>query len=283
MELNRTRLRVWEWGDPEAPPVLFAHGAYDHGRMFDGLAPRVAAFGHRAVALDLRGHGDSGRVATGHQWSATVTDLALLVRDHLGGGPVGAIGHSMGGGLCTSLAASFPELVRWVVGLDSLGGGPGRDETDLIAITREAFDAIVRGARRGTRVHASRADMAERRGAINVRLPPEAVDHLVAHGSRAVEGGFVWKSDPRFASGVPTGFNTDIVEHEAVRVAVPVLFLSGGEPDTWSEHHPEEIARRAAWYPDARHVVVPGAGHYPHVENLDFVVDAIERFLTEVA
>ena len=57
--VNRTQLRVWQWGDGSAPPVLFLHGAYDHGRMFDDLAPRVAALGYHAIALDFRGHGDS--------------------------------------------------------------------------------------------------------------------------------------------------------------------------------------------------------------------------------
>ena len=49
VELNRTRLRLWDWGDPAAPPVICVHGAYDHGRMWDGLAPELAAALRRAA------------------------------------------------------------------------------------------------------------------------------------------------------------------------------------------------------------------------------------------
>ena len=47
VSVNRTELRLWCWGDATAPAVLLLHGAYDHGRMFDDLAPRVAALGYR--------------------------------------------------------------------------------------------------------------------------------------------------------------------------------------------------------------------------------------------
>jgi alpha-beta hydrolase superfamily lysophospholipase len=57
--LGRSTMRCWEWGDPAAPPVVLVHGAHDHGRMFDGFAPRLADAGFRAVAVDALGHGDS--------------------------------------------------------------------------------------------------------------------------------------------------------------------------------------------------------------------------------
>jgi alpha-beta hydrolase superfamily lysophospholipase len=82
--VNRTELRLWCWGDPTAAPVLLLHGAYDHGRMFDDLAPRVAALGYHVIALDFRGHGDSGPLDTGFAWALLHLDLALLVRDLVG-------------------------------------------------------------------------------------------------------------------------------------------------------------------------------------------------------
>ena len=51
--------------------------------MFDGLAPRMAALGYHVVAVDFRGHGDSGPLDTGFAWTLLHLDLALLVR-HLG-------------------------------------------------------------------------------------------------------------------------------------------------------------------------------------------------------
>src|SRR4051794_8277492 len=31
VDVDRTTLRLWCWGDAAAPPVLLLHGAYDHG------------------------------------------------------------------------------------------------------------------------------------------------------------------------------------------------------------------------------------------------------------
>ena len=111
LDVNRTELRLWHWGDATAAPVLLLHGAYDHGRMFDDLAPRIAALGYHAIALDFRGHGDSGPLDTGFAWALLHIDLALLVRDIIGSA-VGVIAHSFGAGQAIGLAGAFPELVR---------------------------------------------------------------------------------------------------------------------------------------------------------------------------
>ena len=104
VDLDRTTLRTWGWGTRPTPLVLCLHGAYDHGRMFDGIAPRLAALGYHVVAVDFRGHGDSGPLDTGFAWTLFHLDLALLIR-HLGGGPVGFVAHSFGGGQATGVAA----------------------------------------------------------------------------------------------------------------------------------------------------------------------------------
>src|SRR6185312_17524195 len=94
--------------------------AYDHGRMFDDLAPRIAALGYHAIALDFRGHGDSGPLDTGFAWTLLHVDVALLTRDIIGQ-PVGIVAHSFGAGQAMGVGGVFPELVRWLVFIDGLG------------------------------------------------------------------------------------------------------------------------------------------------------------------
>lgn len=283
VELNRTRLRLWEWGDERAPAVICIHGAFDHGRMWDGLAPELAARGHRVVAPDLRGHGDSGRLFSGNTWEPTTLDLALLARRL--GGPVGLVGHSFGGGQAMAVAGTWPELVRWVVNIDGIG--PSASVFDQQPALAEAAGAGLAAARRvrsgNVRVYASLDDMAARRQAVNVRLPSPWVDHLVRHGAAEVEGGYAWKADPMFNVGLPGDFDVDHLhaEHELVRC--PVLVLTGGEDDTWSDMSAEEIEDRLGHLSDARHRVVEGAGHYVHIEQPEAVLAAIDAFLDEVA
>ena len=282
VDVNRTRIRVWEWGDPADPPVVCLHGAYDHGRMFDGLAPGVAELGFRVVAVDLRGHGDSGRLSSGNAWMANALDMALLIRQL--GPPAGLIGHSMGGGQALYVAGVWPELVRWVVNIDGLGPPPSafEEERDLVELATRGLTTAVR-ATGPPRVYASKAEMAERRGAINVRLPRAWLDHFVEHGTRPAEGGWTWKADPVFGVGLPADFDIDHLDAEHELVSVPVLVLTGTEHDTWSDLTDEEIAERVARMPGARHQVVDGAGHYLHVEAPDAVLAAVTAFLDEVA
>lgn len=288
VEVNRTTLRVWEWGDPAAPAVILAHGAHDHGRMWDGFAPRLASLGLRVVAPDLRGHGESGRLPHGHAWAMTALDLAMLAREL--DPPVGIVGHSFGAGLSMYAAGVFPELFRWMVNLDGLGPAwPEEEEADPEAepwsIAKNAAESIEWATRvllGPPRVYATTDDMVERRAQTNRRLPRAWVEHLVRHGSGEVEGGFTWKADPAFRTGMPGDWDPSNLHAELALARCPVLVLTGAEDDAWSDHSPELIARRMSWLHDARHEVVAGAGHYVHIEQPDTVLDAIARFLDEV-
>ena len=71
------RLRAYEWGDPKAPPVLLAHGFFDHGRGFDLLAP-ILAERYRVVSVDSRGHGSDGAVHVTRLVSKPVLEVRFL-------------------------------------------------------------------------------------------------------------------------------------------------------------------------------------------------------------
>jgi pimeloyl-ACP methyl ester carboxylesterase len=284
VDVNRTTLRLWCWGDPQAPPVLLLHGAYDHGRMFDDFAPRVAALGYHAIALDFRGHGDSGPLDSGFAWALLQIDLALLVRDVIGRA-VGVIAHSFGGGQAIGLAGAFPELVRWLVVIDGLG--PPR-----IAFTlpEDLRAAIRHDAARTDRILFDRhrrewpsvEAMAAYRRRQNLRLSPEWALHLARHGSRrGPDGGWVWKADPMFGLAVPSEFNVELLAEEHRRVRGAVLVITGTEHDTWRELTAEQEAERVGWL-RARHVTVPGTGHYVHLEDPQATMRAVRAFLAEV-
>jgi len=284
-EVNRTRLRAWCWGDPAAPPVVLVHGAYDHGRTWDGFAPRLAEFGFHVVAIDVRGHGDSGRLSSGMTWNACTIDLCELARvlAPATDAPIGMVGHSMGGGQVLTAAATTPERFAWLVNLDGLGPpAEGFVHDGIVDVATRSLDEIDTHRSRPPRPWASREQLAERRGAINIRLPRPFLEHLVEHGTVEVQGGFVWKWDPMFRTGVPDGFSLDLVLAQYRHVTAPTLVLVSSEDDAWTEVHDEEAERRVAMLADGRLESVPGAGHYVHVEQPDFVLDRIIGFLDEI-
>lgn len=281
VEVNRVRLRVWEWGDAAAPAIICAHGAQDHGRMWDDFAPRLATLGYRVVAPDLRGHGDSGRITSGHIWAASTIDLGLLARSL--GPTVGLVGHSFGSGQLMWVAAVWPELVRWVVSFDGLGPPPAAfAERDLATAAATALTAGERAMFGPPRTYATRQEMIERRQKANPRLPLPWLEHLVAHGSIETEGGYVWKHDRMFNIGLPGDFTIAHLNAEHALVRCPVLALTAGEHDTWSELTPAELQDRLDHLPGARHQVVEGAGHYLHLEQPEAVFATVAAFIGEV-
>jgi pimeloyl-ACP methyl ester carboxylesterase len=83
------------------------------------LASPLAAVGLRVVMYDLRGHGNSGRPASGYQVDDFVDDLGALL-DVLGlDKPVYLIGNSFGAVVAFGYAARCPRRVAGVVSLDS--------------------------------------------------------------------------------------------------------------------------------------------------------------------
>jgi pimeloyl-ACP methyl ester carboxylesterase len=102
--------------DPPGPPVLLLHGLGVSGSVFQPFARRLLPE-LAATVPDLRGHGQSDAPPTGYAPSDYAGDLIELIQDELPP-PVPMIGHSLGALVGMRLAATRPELVRWLVLLD---------------------------------------------------------------------------------------------------------------------------------------------------------------------
>jgi len=278
-DLGRTTLRLWEWGDPADRPVLLVHGGWDHGRMWDGFAPRLAQHGYRVVAVDVRGHGDSSRLnASGTYWDMFVLDLALLCRWL--GAPVRVVGHSFGGGLSLSLTSVFPALVDRVVNIDGMGPPPEMFMVQDHAATASQWLADAeRIWFEPQREYPAVEAMAAKRKEINVRLPMEWCLHLARHGTvPGPGGGWVWKSDPSFRLGSPNPFDEAHLLAGYRRIDRPLLVVIGDQPDTWSGLSPGVLDARLGCIDGARLAVVPGAGHYVHIEQPDAAAAEVVAF-----
>jgi pimeloyl-ACP methyl ester carboxylesterase len=283
-DLGRTTIRLWQWGDPADPAVVLLHGGWDHGRMWDGFAPLVASLGYHAVAWDARGHGDSGRLpVSGAFWNMFLVDLAQVVMHVSPGAPARIIGHSFGGGISLAFAATFPELVDRVVNIDGLGPAPEMFLVqDHAAVASQWLTDAEKLWDQPPREYASVREMAEKRKGINTRLPMEWCEHLAAHGTRrGPGGGWAWKSDQLFRLGSPAPFTDEALMAEFDAIRGPVLVLTGSEPDQWSDLPADTRARRLAAIRQSRHVEVPGAGHYVHIERPDAALEHVKAFFAE--
>jgi len=194
------------------------------------------------------------------------------------------IAHSFGGGQGIGLAGAFPELVRWLVVIDGLGPPPAAFvlPDDIRSLVADAARRTDRTLFEDAREWDTIEEMALRRGANNLRMSHAWALHLATHGARrGPNGGWVWKADRMFGIGVPSEFNVELLAQEQRRVQCPLLVITGTETDTWRDLSAEEEAQRVGWL-RARHVVVPGTGHYVHLEDPAATLRAIQEFTNEV-
>ncbi|MGH7630723.1 MAG: alpha/beta fold hydrolase, partial [Gemmatimonadales bacterium] len=107
------RLRYAEQGDRHGHPVILLHGYSDSWFSYSGVLPLLDPKYH-VYALDLRGHGDSDRPASGYDMRGLAADvLAFMNAQRLA--RVTVVGHSMGSLVAQQLALAAPERIARLV------------------------------------------------------------------------------------------------------------------------------------------------------------------------
>ncbi|WP_336921377.1 alpha/beta fold hydrolase [Aquipuribacter sp. SD81] len=115
---------VTDAGPESGPAVLLLHGFPDSRRLWRHQVRALADAGHRVVAPDLRGFGDTDAPdRVGAYRLGLVVDDVLAVLDALGLDRVVVVGHDWGSLVAWRLAAAHPERVRALVAVSV--GHPG--------------------------------------------------------------------------------------------------------------------------------------------------------------
>ena len=90
-------------GPPSGPPLVLLHGGGDRWQGLLSIIPSLAPRWH-LFALDLRGHGKSGRMPGEYRPEHYVADVIAWMEQHLSE-PAILFGHSLGGWVALMVAA----------------------------------------------------------------------------------------------------------------------------------------------------------------------------------
>jgi pimeloyl-ACP methyl ester carboxylesterase len=270
-------LRYADWGNEGAPTLLLVHGTRDHARSWDWTARAFRDRWH-VVAADLRGHGDSDWSPDGaYLVPYHLLDLVELV-DALGPEPVTIIAHSFGGNVAARYAGLFPDRVRRIVFVDSLGPSPATydqwDKDGPVARSRQWIEGRRDPRQTVSRRFATLEEGIARMAKTNPRLSPDQVRHLAEHGVRRDGDGYTWKFDPRVSLFAPEDFAVQGSPYWR-EVTAPALILYGrhsfsGDP---------VADGRVDSFRDARAIAFEEAGHWLHHDRLDDFVEAVAAFI----
>ncbi len=200
--VDGTAITYLAWGDPSERGLVLVHGGGAHAHWWDHIGPLLAQ-DRRVLAVDLSGHGDSGRREE-YSLDAWAREVLAVAGDAGLTEPPIVIGHSMGGLVTLCLASLYGARIAGAVVIDS----PVRDRD----LTPEETAARERRAFGPLRVYPTRADaLAHFRTIPPQETLPYAAAHVAATSVRPApgapggEGGWTWKFDPRIFAREPFG------------------------------------------------------------------------------
>jgi esterase len=261
IEVNGLRLHYLEWGSPAKPAFIMLHGISRVAHQFDHIAPHFADRYH-VIAIDMRGHGDSGWSPEGaYVVEDYAKDLEAFI-DKLDLHEVTLLGNSTGGRVVQVYAGLHPDRVARLIVEDV---GPER--------TNEISSAFTRQVENEANGWASEDELVAFLKKSNARTP-EPILRTYAHyaSKQRDDGRIVWKRDPNLANGfVPTELWRFVSQ-----IQCPTIYIIGGASRIVP---PETRQKLKETLPNVQVVVMPGLGHYPDQEATADFIPIVDAFL----
>lgn len=269
IKVGGLRLFVHESGPPTsaAPPLLLLHGWLLSHWQWRHVIGALVASGHRVVALDLPGFGESDRPSPREfrYDYTTLADTVLSALDVLEIPRAAVMGTCLGGGVALVAAARRPERIERLVLVDSAAYPWELPLEARIALLPVAgtflFRAVV--TRRMVRSIMSREMYAD---------PALVTDEWVD---------YVWERANR-ANGVEAALATldelatpDVATSSARAVRAPSLVVHGALDRVFPADH----ARRLAADIGCQAHLIPGCGHSPAEEKPAELCSVVLPFL----
>jgi pimeloyl-ACP methyl ester carboxylesterase len=258
------------------PPVVLIHGMLNSSSHWQAVA-RELAREHTVIAPDLIGHGDSAAPRGDYSLGAHAASIRDLLAA-IGIERASIVGHSLGGGVAMQFFYQFPQRVERLVLISSGGLGhevspmlrtaalPGVSALLSLTIQPRLLLALAAGGKR----------MRERGLSGGVHL------QALARALRPLEN-----ADARQA--FLTTLRSVIDVHGQRVSATDRLYLLETIPTmiVWGERdHTIPLAHGRSAHEAIPHSVfktLPGAAHFPHLEDPEGLARLLREFLAETS
>ena len=262
------------WSRPGAPKVLCLHGWLDNAASFVPLSSHLKDFD--LLALDFAGHGfSSHRPETSHYYFPDYLFDVDAALDVLGWDECHIIGHSMGGGVASCLAAALPERVKRLVMLDVVG--VLTLPADQAARQLRLSMMSVRKNRSFLRPYES-VEEAMRARQKNSPLSDEAARLLCERSLEHTGDYYQWRTDPRLNWRSPQLLSDGQVLDLLAAIRSPTLVITS--PVVKDYLGEDMLKERLSALSDCKHVMNDGHHHF-HMEQPEQVGACITEFLQQ--
>jgi non-heme chloroperoxidase len=259
-------------GPWHGPAVVLLHGGGQTRHAWGGTTRALATQGFLALALDLRGHGESDWAPDGdYGIDAHAADLRAVVAEL--GRPALLVGASLGGLTTLVAAGEAPRLDAPAIVLVDVTpriDPSGRDRImEFMRAHPEGFASVEEAA-----------------DAVSAFLPhrprPKDVSGLAKNLRLDPDGRYRWHWDPAFMQAGKLGRDTmdpERFEAAARTIRAPALLVRGGKSEIVNA---EGVAAFRSVMPHAEYVDVPEARHMVAGDQNDVFTFAVVDFLLRV-
>lgn len=263
-QVSGTRLAYLDSGG-RGPAIVFVHGNSTSSRTFHRQLESGLADDFRLVALDLPGHGDSGRAPVTEYglpfYARRVIGLAAVlgIEDGL------LVGWSLGGHIVLECADSMPGIRGFLIFGTPPLGSPEDMQQGFLPNPEFAFGMT--------------GQLTEAQAAAYAR------SFLGDTGNAELEAAFtadILATDPNAREGLAMSVSGQYVnEVELVaRLQRPLAVLHGRQERLVNFDFLRSLSMPSLWRGEVQ--VIDNAGHAPHVENPDEFNRLLGEFAAEV-
>jgi pimeloyl-ACP methyl ester carboxylesterase len=266
------RLALHVEGPTGGPPVLLLHGGGQTRFAWGGTQRELGSRGYRAIAVDLRGHGDSDWAPDGDYSPVRIADDVLELIRWTGGSPA-VVGASLGGLAALIAAGEHPD-----------------SPCSALVLVDVTPRVNLPGARRVLGFMRSRPEgfgsLEEAADAVAAYLPhrprPGVTTGLQRNLRRDERGRLQWHWDPALVEfpDPERPIPTERLLAAARRVRVPTLLVRGALSDVVTDETAGELRHVL---PHAESVTVLQAGHMVAGDQNDVFTGVVAEFLDRVA
>lgn len=272
LEIRGTDYCVYEWGEPNAPLLVYLHGWADTGSTVQFVVDELAAEWH-VVAPDWRGFGRSLCNCSSYWFPDYIADLHELLEVYSPTDCVRLVGHSMGANVGSLYAGTMPERVRAFVNVEGFGladsnpdDAPGRYRAWIeSAATAPDFSRYANFEALAARIKKRHPAMSD----------AEALFVAREWAREETNGDIRLRADPLHKLPNPVLYR----RAEAVACCKAVTaktLLVMGDASSFTGHF-DDAAKHML--PGGESVVIEGAGHMLHFEAPRALAGTIENFL----
>ena len=255
---NRT-LAALQWGDDDQPLILALHGWLDNAESYYKLAPQLAGF--RVVAIDMAGHGQSDwrSADSGYPIWSYVEDLHAIKKQLQPDEPVRILAHSLGAGVASLYAGTFPDQVLKLGLIENLAPFTSPSDQFSENLSQSITDNLSTQKQASAK---SKKLLTKLRATGRFPVPLDAAERLVVRGSEELSNGELRiRVDPRLKLRSSVRLTEEQVRSTLSRIVSPVLVIAGR-----SGLSQELTQARLPFVKNSEFRWMPG-GHHLHLED----------------